>query len=109
MAKHKLAEYIKAWADGLIVERRISGGNWEVFNDNVHVWAATDRWEYRIKPEPKPDVVRFAHTYIGSDVTFYSTFFRWLHEDKIQEANIKVIFNAETGEPKSVEIINKEK
>ena len=101
MARHKHADLIIAWANGAEIE---------YFYDPLEKWctAVKPYWEnnilFRIKPEPKPDVVRFAHTYIVSDATF----FQWLHEDKTKEANIKFTFDVE-GELKSVEIINKEK
>ena len=101
MAKHKHADYIIAWANGAEIE---------YFDTPCHEWrTASEPWwhlenKYRIKPEPKPDVVRFAHTYIVSDATF----FQWLHEDKTKEANIKFTFDVE-GKLKSAEIINKEK
>ena len=54
--KHKHAELIKAWADGAQIEMfsviyarwvKIANPSWELDN------------RYRIKPEPKPDVVKY--------------------------------------------------
>lgn len=56
---HKHAELIKAWADGAEIEERYigngdyEGSEWYVTNGD---WSDTENWEYRIKPEPKPDV-----------------------------------------------------
>lgn len=56
--KHKHAELIKAWADGAEIEMKVSEWHW-VYIHKPH-W--DDDVEYRIKPEPKPDVVRYLMT-----------------------------------------------
>ena len=52
MKPHKHAELIKAWADGATIEGKWSGRFWEV--EKNPAWDVDV--EYRIKPEPKPDV-----------------------------------------------------
>ena len=88
---HKHAELIKAWADGAEIEMQhykdwklISNPRWDV-----------ELTEYRIKPEPKPDVVRYgiATAFFGSSVAATSD-------------NIKVTFDGETGKLKSAEVIS---
>ena len=89
--KHKHAELIKAWADGAQIEY--------LFTD-TNEWcpALTPRWaksvQYRVKPEPKPDVVRYVDTdeYYGQPI---QTHF----------ANLKITFDGETGKLKSAEVI----
>jgi hypothetical protein len=53
MKPHKHAELIKAWADGHTIEMFTSDGCW------MHVthpsWISN--MEYRVKREPKPDIV----------------------------------------------------
>ena len=56
--KHKHADLIHAWADGAEIEGRIPGGEWKLAVPNWYLYC-----EYRIKPEPKPDVVRYCNVY----------------------------------------------
>ncbi len=52
MKPHKHAELIKAWADGAEIEvYQPAFGRWEKAEPAWHT-----SFEYRIKPEPKPDV-----------------------------------------------------
>jgi hypothetical protein len=57
--KHIHAELIKAWADGAKIEARYLKANgwtnWRLENGGF-IWYDLGA-EYRIKPEPKPDVV----------------------------------------------------
>jgi hypothetical protein len=93
MKPHKHAELIKAWADGAKIERRISKVTW--------IYSECPGWyddeEYRIKPEPKPDIVRYitilnGYTSTQSDYMFYSD-------------NLKLFYDGETGKLKSAEVI----
>jgi hypothetical protein len=90
---HKHAELIKAWADGAMIEKRF-GNEW-----HEHEWC--DIWahdfEYRIKPEPKPDIVRYA--FISTRSCDAVT------EKQYYLDNIKLTFDGETGKLKSVEVI----
>ena len=73
---HIHAEAIKAWADGAEIEcRQISGGHWLTVHDPA--WRKV--FEYRIKPEPKSDVVDYVR--------------------------LKLTFDGETGEIKAAEVI----
>ena len=76
--KHKHAELIKAWADGAEIEvKHPSNGSW--WDAKSPAWDLN--YEYRIKPEPKPDVVirfylesnslvghRFSEAYTDNDL-----------------------------------------
>ena len=53
--KHKHAMEIIAWANGATIEGRFPGEEWELA---VPYWYL--EFEYRVKPEPKPDVVKYA-------------------------------------------------
>ena len=89
MKPHKHAELIKAWADGAEIEIKFYEGWRECrpidWNENA---------EFRIKPEPKPDVVEFywverPYMYMASSKTH----------------NLKIIFDGETGKLKSAEVL----
>lgn len=58
MKPHKHAKLIKAWADGAKIQVRFYGNDWQDIECNKPLWI-TD-YEYRIKPEPKPDVILYA-------------------------------------------------
>lgn len=111
---HKHAELIKAWADGAEIQSRFV-----VINDTNegHVWVDTPNpaWDfekiYRIKPEPKPDVVHFVRITKKkrfNPVVAISSNFNW-NEGKgpnyTERANAKLVFDGETDELKSVEIV----
>ena len=88
--KHKHADLIHAWADGAQIQWLDSNCDW----CNI---ACTPSWSiettYRIKPEPKPDYVRFARAHIISRTY------------KEIGDNIALTFDGETGELKSAEVI----
>ncbi len=87
---HKHAELIKAWADGAEIE---------VYDEPLDRWVdviGAPAWtskKYRIKPEPKPDVVVS----------------RWVYRDgstaHCSQSNVKYTFDGETGELKSAEVL----
>jgi hypothetical protein len=93
--KHKHAEVIKAFADGI---------ECEYFDGLINSWEKIEDLNdficfhiVRIKPQPKEDTVRYIcilNGYIGpqSDYMFYSD-------------NLKLIFDGETGKLKSAEVI----
>ena len=90
--KHKHADLIKAWADGAKIQ---------VYLPNEDIWIDCPHdptWNvgrmYRIKPEPKPDQVRFY--YLWHEGAYWS--------DEIS-GNIKATFDGETGKLKSAEVI----
>ena len=93
--QHKHAVPIKAWADGALIQERFKGDDeWHDFDG---VWTDDDQWEYRIKPEPTPDVVSrlkaeihhgWPHIYMTNTPT-----------------NLKLTFDGETGKLKAAEVI----
>lgn len=94
MKPHKHAELIKAWADGAEIESR-EGETW--LSSRNPTWA---EWgEYRIKHEPKPDVVKFIQTSLhDEDIA------RW--DLSIEQfANLKIVFDGATGKPKLAEVL----
>lgn len=94
---HKHADLIKAWADGAEIEYLNVGAN------SVWAVAKSPRWdgqgEYRIKPEPKPDVVEkyFANGYTKYGCVRVAE--HWKRE------NLKLTFDGETGKLKAAEVI----
>jgi len=107
---HKHAELIKAWADGAEIQTySVNYDEWFDMDNSTPVWAE-DR-AYRIKPEPKPDIVRFARATFrlynmgiaddGSDNEKQTRTY-WSISKKFGD-NLKAIFDGETGEFKSVE------
>lgn len=106
---HKHAALIKAWADGAKIEFRIpQTGDW--------IESAVPGWDnatiYRIKPEPKPDVV--VNTLMEFTETWKSPKIRCSWNSLMPEGyrhnvgrypQIRFTFDGETDELKSVEII----
>ena len=92
---HKHAELIKAWADGAEIQYfdEIDQRWWDRPNP---CW--NENKQYRIKPEPKPDVVRWcwATTFIGESKD---------HDGENGSANLKIVFDGETGKLKYAEVL----
>jgi hypothetical protein len=100
MKPHKHAEVIKAWADGHTIQWKDAFGDW---NDIVYPrWDGMD-FEFRIKPEPKPDVAKYFifdtedKTPVDVELVTFSSFCR----NKV----IEVVWDGETGELKSSEVL----
>ena len=98
--KHKHAELIIAWANGAEIEARYEKAtgwtDWKT-EDGGFVWYIGGA-EYRIKPEPKPDVVLYAYSsdYIGM------THIRWVTKE---EANLELIYDGDTLKLKGSQVI----
>lgn len=96
---HKHAELIKAWADGAQIQYK-RGNKW-VPTCGAPAWSAG--LEYRIKPEPKPDVVKecFAistnQNKAGVGLTSQEVYGF--------SSNVRFTFDGETGQLKAVELI----
>ena len=104
--KHKHAELIKKWADGAKIQSKYSENyDWEDINPS---WG--EQFEYRVKPEPKPkpEVVFYQgmtlNYFADGDNCPKATIF---HKERISKIlNLKFTFDAETGDIKSVEVLN---
>lgn len=92
--KHKHSELIKAWADGAKIQCfSIQRDEW-IDVQQAPNWRH-DR-KYRIKPEPKPDIV------VTRKVTNENNdFCAWVTGD----ANLKLTFCGETNKLKLAEVI----
>jgi hypothetical protein len=96
MKPHKHAELIKAWADGAEIEFSESlYGDW--IPTKQPEWS--EKLNYRIKPEPKPDWCMYLKRIDEHTWTEY------LPTDNIQKGKVKLTFDGETGELKDAEVI----
>lgn len=92
---HKHAELIKAWADGAAVETWVeSAGRWE--NNLNPIWL--EEVEYRIKPEPKADFVKYVDVHSSADTYL-------VYEFQNKSTNLRLIFDGETKVLKSAEVV----
>lgn len=95
--KHKHADLIHAWADGAQIEvKHPSNGSW--WDANPPCWDTN--YEYRIKPEPKPDIVR--------QVVVEATSPMWIkvfESGKFLPPNLMLIFDGETGKLKEAVVL----
>ena len=90
----KHAELIKAWADGAEIEYLPS--NSLIWNPiKVPCWDGDG--DYRIKPEPKPDVVIYG--YADTNGVWCSSI------DRKDRDNIKITFDGDTGKLKAAEVL----
>ena len=100
---HKHSEMIKVWADNPGTVFQFSsgfnaGGGWTDIIDPC--W--TENHEYRVKPQPIPDIVLSGFTTIHEgSIGFYA--FSAVH---LNQDNLKLIFDGETGKLKSAEVTN---
>jgi hypothetical protein len=98
---HVHAALIKAWADGALIQFRNLDDEWvDVLAPDWHFSR-----KYRIKPEPKPDivVVRYVHvtpTVCPSLITHYQAPRMDYPENKMQYT-----FDGETGKLKGVKLL----
>ena len=97
---HKHAAVIKAWADGAEIEF------FDTFSKEPS-WREASRptWtldtEYRVKPEPKPDLVYYGAFDVNGLIAIDSCFTKYHDEGD----HIKVTFDGETGKLKSAEVL----
>lgn len=93
---HKHAAMIHAWADGADIQcRPDSSSAWADMRTNPS-WF--EGWEYRVKPEKKPDFAQNVKAHLGSDGRVRV----WLIS---KGANLRLTFDGETGALKSAEIL----
>ena len=101
MKPHKHAKLIKAWADGAEIEYRFLNnvtqewGRWQSSpQESIFIWHENFNTEYRIKPQPKPDFVKYCQVRL-IDCQIYR------HKDD----NLVLLFDGETEKLKSAEVI----
>jgi len=94
---HVHADVIRAWADGHQIQFRHNGQmEWTSIGDYSPEWSLNT--EYRIKPEPKPDVVQFHR--IEVDETGYI-----VAKSRSKFHNLQLTFDGETGALKAAEVL----
>ena len=92
--KHKHSELIKKWADGAQIQIR---------DDLDDIWLDTNspswdaEYQYRIKPEPKPDIVHIKRVVLSNRI--FGVAFDY------GDVNIRLNFDGETGNLKSAEVL----
>jgi hypothetical protein len=97
--KHKHADLIHAWADGAQIQIRDDLDDiW--LDTNSPSWVA--EYQYRIKPEPKPDIVH------RTGIVLFEPYTDGVKFDH-GSANIQLTFDGETGELKSAEVLSRGK
>lgn len=87
--KHKHADLIHAWADGAEIQLKRIDGTW--YDLECPRWH--DNNDYRIKPEPKPDVVKF------------TTLWQTNGYDMSEVGQFCLTWDGETGKLKSAEVL----
>ncbi len=91
---HKHRDLIIAWANGAAIQFRPVPGHGEWMDEPRHLlW--DDHAEYRIKPEPKPDIVLYTCVYPWKDSVAIST----------ARPNLRLLFDGETAKLKSAEVV----
>lgn len=113
--KHKHHDCIVAWAEGKTIQFRFRYHPSDPWMElpNVGNVGWHEEIEYRVKPEPKPDIVRYAcarfYLYndlceVGQQQNEISTSTYWTKTPSGSD-NLKATFDGETGKLKSVELI----
>lgn len=101
---HKHAELIKAWADGAEIECRNKNfqDSWSPLMEGC--W---DRefLEFRIKPQPKPDVVEHMSIYRNLNRRYESERPVGERVDYVYVGNVQLTWDGETGKLKSAEVL----
>jgi hypothetical protein len=103
MKPHKHAELIKQWAEGVEIEvKHPSNGSW--WDAKPPVWDLD--YEYRIKPEHKPDVVVYSRVVGKFMLTSEGIEIQQLIVCALKDRpNIKYTFDGEWGKLKSAEVL----
>lgn len=110
--KHKHAELIKAWADGAEIERKELYCRYQM---NEAPSIVSEEWirdpspswgwmtEYRIKPEPKPDIKEFL--YLNKDGVWHTSASLWKGFYDTLNPLIAITWDGETGKLKLAEVL----
>ena len=104
MKRHKHYDCIIALAKGAEIEHLNRHGIWEYIK--YPSWH--DDFVYRIKPEPKPDVVLYAYSKNMKNENAYlicAHSLDYFKKNIENEPNIKLLYDGETKELKSAEKI----
>lgn len=102
MTRHRHADVIHAIAEGKKAQYLSDKGNW-VDAVNINPISYFDM-QWRIKPEPKPDIVKWSHI-AKIDNGFEVALLSHAYSIKDASCNLKITYDGETNQPKSVELI----
>lgn len=104
MTPHKHYDLIVAWAKGAEIQW-YEGSTWIT---TLHPgWGEAQ--SYRIKPEPKPDVVVYGNvewTDVQDGNLNYRNFIGFANSNLVATDNVKYTFCGETGKLKKAEVID---
>ena len=95
--KHKHYDLLMAFANGADIQYRMIDKEMEWLTD-ANPWWNCERMEFRIKPEPKPDIVRYYN------ISQFGSVHEYKRED-IESWDLEITFDGETGKLKSAEVI----
>lgn len=96
----KHAELIKLWADGALIQWFDAQRNvWKDCHNNLPIW--TPRFNYRVKPEPKPDRIEIRKLTYNPD-------FGCIVLNGGDNHNIQFVFDGETGKLKDAQVLAQE-
>lgn len=98
---HKHASLIKAWADGYKIQVRgmVHGRDWGPWRDIPYpTWYPASTSEYRIKPEPTPDV--------EEEFQLSISVAQGIQCASLENSNVIATFDGETGKLKAVQILS---
>ena len=108
MTPHKHHDLIVAWAKGAQIQwRPHSSKVWEDCDFNHPCWA--EQHSYRIKPEPKPDVIVYGNVEWSDVRDSNNTMKNYIGNvncAKLVIDNVKYTFCGETGKLKKAEVID---
>jgi len=97
--KHKHADLIHAWADGAKIQSKYPNETWLDVREPHWIKSAI----YRIKPEPKPDVIR--SILIEATLFHNEPFVQVFRSRGCVSPNLRLTFCGESGKLKSAEVI----
>lgn len=96
---HKHRDLIIAWANGATIQFKTPSSGWiTIGGKQVIEWR--DDHEYRIKPEPKPDLVQCYNVSSKEGIVLMGD-----REYLCRPYNLQLIFDGETGKLKSAEVV----
>lgn len=107
MAEHKHAAVLRAIADGKDVQY-LHNTDWtDPFDLQGFNPIKNPHYEWRIKPEPKPDVVRYVNTYATGVGDFHEEqeFAERVPNSFNKTGLIRLTWDGETGKLKSAEVL----
>jgi hypothetical protein len=102
--KHKHYDCIVAWAEGKNIQSKaFSHSEWEDVDMHGEEWY--EHYTYRIKPEPKPDIVVYSRVVGKFLIGCNGIEIQQLILRLADNPNIKYTFDGEWGNLKSAEVL----